>query len=402
MSDFGSARRANSDIQIGDRLEGTEDYLAPELVKGTGKLSFASDLWALGVTIYQMLAGKTPMWAGETEKASVEDERKLNLSKRKEKFENRQFLAPDHEKAQKEKILAKIVQFEGNQDIFTNNFDPLARDLIENLLKSDPSERLGVEMRGERQIVNYDKIRCHPFFVGLEWDHLHTLPAPQFSVGSVAPAPDAKWARRKNSIMWAPMPKTFQFADANWVMDMIEEEEEQEIGIRQANKEKISYTGFQPKLPGISMAEEDEQEEEEDEDEDEDDRLFLSERDLHVRQEQEEYSTTPMRYSSRVVSHCPESDNQSQTALPPPSSRAHSVLSAAAAGPSAAPSLSSSLPPRPRIPMTLNSSSGQSQQTPTAAPWAKPPVARAPLGNPTASSLLARVLGEQAKYKGGS
>lgn len=38
---------------------GTEEYIAPEVVNSEPS-TFASDLWSLGVIIYQMFTGKTP------------------------------------------------------------------------------------------------------------------------------------------------------------------------------------------------------------------------------------------------------------------------------------------------------------------------------------------------------
>lgn len=38
---------------------GTEDYVAPEIIQNE-ECSFASDLWSLGVIIYQIFTGKTP------------------------------------------------------------------------------------------------------------------------------------------------------------------------------------------------------------------------------------------------------------------------------------------------------------------------------------------------------
>eukprot|EP00913_Durusdinium_trenchii_P000492 g450.t1 len=44
------------------RVEGTMIYLPPEVVKG-GTPSFASDAWALGCLLYQLLTGRPPVWA---------------------------------------------------------------------------------------------------------------------------------------------------------------------------------------------------------------------------------------------------------------------------------------------------------------------------------------------------
>ncbi|NNJ27744.1 Serine/threonine-protein kinase PknD [Planctomycetes bacterium LzC2] len=57
LSDFGLARRTNL-ARIGG-LEGTPNYLAPEIVRG-GSPTARSDLYALGVTLFEMTFGRLP------------------------------------------------------------------------------------------------------------------------------------------------------------------------------------------------------------------------------------------------------------------------------------------------------------------------------------------------------
>jgi hypothetical protein len=60
LSDFGLARsnEAGDETQVGG-LVGTVDYLAPELVGG-GTATVASDIYALGCVLFQMLTGSVP------------------------------------------------------------------------------------------------------------------------------------------------------------------------------------------------------------------------------------------------------------------------------------------------------------------------------------------------------
>jgi serine/threonine protein kinase len=60
MSDFGLA------IDVSDSTSsvhgGTVAYMAPEVLRG-GKATFASDVWGLGVVMYEMVFGKKPQWS---------------------------------------------------------------------------------------------------------------------------------------------------------------------------------------------------------------------------------------------------------------------------------------------------------------------------------------------------
>ncbi len=67
LSDFGMARRA-SDKSDG-RLGGTPNYIAPELLTGA-KPSIQSDMYALGVTLYEMTFGRLPVTLSGTTIAS--------------------------------------------------------------------------------------------------------------------------------------------------------------------------------------------------------------------------------------------------------------------------------------------------------------------------------------------
>ena len=43
-----------------DLVVGTMTYVAPELISDTGDLQIESDMWAIGVIMYAMLAGRHP------------------------------------------------------------------------------------------------------------------------------------------------------------------------------------------------------------------------------------------------------------------------------------------------------------------------------------------------------
>ncbi|CAM0904082.1 unnamed protein product [Alopecurus aequalis] len=108
---------------------GTEDYVAPEIIAGSGH-DFIVDWWGLGVVLYEMLYGRTP-FRGQN---------------RKETFY---------------RVLTKPPELVGEKT-------PL-RDLIARLLEKDPAKRIGA--RG---------IKAHPFFRGVDWDRILRVARPPY------------------------------------------------------------------------------------------------------------------------------------------------------------------------------------------------------------------------------
>ncbi|KAL6195159.1 hypothetical protein ACLB2K_030780 [Fragaria x ananassa] len=122
------SRRKPSFSDNGERANsfvGTEEYVAPEVVRGEGH-EFAVDWWALGILTYECMYGTTP-FKGRC---------------RKETFRN---------------VLTKTPEFMGKRTALM--------DLIERLLHKDPSKRLGY-VRGACEIKE------HEFFRGVSWDLL--------------------------------------------------------------------------------------------------------------------------------------------------------------------------------------------------------------------------------------
>lgn len=63
LADFGLAKVTDASLQLtGSRLVGTPDYMAPDLVKEDG-VTRSVDVYAMGVTLYQMLSGHVPFKA---------------------------------------------------------------------------------------------------------------------------------------------------------------------------------------------------------------------------------------------------------------------------------------------------------------------------------------------------
>ena len=104
---------------------GTPLYVAPEMLEFNSSGSF-TDLWALGCIIYEMLVGKSPFYA---------------------KNSNLVF----------QKILERNIQY-------PPEIDKTARNLIDRLLEPNPTDRLGVN--------GYKELKTHPFFEDLDFEHL--------------------------------------------------------------------------------------------------------------------------------------------------------------------------------------------------------------------------------------
>ena len=117
---------------------GTEEYIAPEVIKGKGHTS-AVDWWTLGIFIYEMLYGTTP-FKGKDRKAT---------------FSN---------------ILKKDVRFMDSTAVSSQ-----CKSLIRKLLIKDESKRLGSKM-GASDIKN------HPFFKNTQWALLCNQKTPMVPV----------------------------------------------------------------------------------------------------------------------------------------------------------------------------------------------------------------------------
>jgi len=106
---------------------GTPDYFAPEVVQHTG-MTKAVDWWTLGVLIHELLSGHAPFEA-------------------KDPMETYQ----------------KIVRGVNHVTFVYKDRDPKAVDLVQNMLKHAPNERLPVRVGGVANLKN------HAWYKGFDW-----------------------------------------------------------------------------------------------------------------------------------------------------------------------------------------------------------------------------------------
>ncbi|XP_035150714.1 rhodopsin kinase GRK1 [Callithrix jacchus] len=110
---------------------GTPGFMAPELLRGE-EYDFSVDYFALGVTLYEMIAARGPFRA------------------RGEKVENKEL---------KQRILEEPVKY-------PDKFSQASKDFCQALLEKDPEKRLGF------QDETCDRLRAHPLFKDINWRQL--------------------------------------------------------------------------------------------------------------------------------------------------------------------------------------------------------------------------------------
>lgn len=156
IGDFGTSAICTDNQSPRTSFVGTQDYVSPEVLSGERKATKASDLWAVGCMIYQMITGISP-FRGATEYLTFET------------------------------IMGHC---KGTNPIpYPATICEAAQDLIGSLLKSNETERLGAGEDIDSD-NGYPKLKSHPFFEGIDFKTLIDMTPPFTPDASKFPDPN--------------------------------------------------------------------------------------------------------------------------------------------------------------------------------------------------------------------
>lgn len=142
---------------------GTPDYMAPEMINGTGCMSHSVDWWAIGCIIYELVVGIPP----------------FNADSREKIWDN----------ATNQRITWPEIGYEENM------MTPEAQDLILKLLQPDPEKRLS----------SIEDFKAHPFFKELNWSNLYQSAPPM--------VPDLKTLNHSKAAKTVPLEEIFEASE---------------------------------------------------------------------------------------------------------------------------------------------------------------------------------------------
>ncbi|XP_031783605.1 atypical protein kinase C isoform X4 [Nasonia vitripennis] len=138
LTDYGMCKEGVREGDTTATFCGTPNYIAPEILRGED-YGFSVDWWALGVLVYEMLAGRSPFdIAGASENPDQNTEDYLF-----------------------QVILQKTIRIPRSLSV-------KATSVLKGFLCKDPAERLGCG----RSPNAFLDIMTHPFFKAIDWDML--------------------------------------------------------------------------------------------------------------------------------------------------------------------------------------------------------------------------------------
>ncbi|KAG6609924.1 AGC protein kinase [Phytophthora cinnamomi] len=145
LIDFGTAKNLADTALNGPNFVGTPEYMPPETIDNK-EPTYASDMWAFGCIVYQLLTGETPFSGGSAYLTFL-------------RVQDGSYYVPEY-------------------------LSDEAKDLISKLLNKDTTARLG-----GTQINAMSAVKAHPFFKGIDFEnHMQTKqPASQFCGSDLLP-----------------------------------------------------------------------------------------------------------------------------------------------------------------------------------------------------------------------
>ncbi|TDH65253.1 uncharacterized protein CCR75_008065 [Bremia lactucae] len=132
--DFGTAKNLDISKLNGPNFVGTPEYMPPETIANE-ESTYASDMWAFGCIVYQLLTGETPFGGGSAYLTFL-------------RVQDGSYYMPDY-------------------------LSDESRDLIIKLLQKNPHARLGGSKASAMKAV-----KAHPFFKGIDFACHNLLPQP--------------------------------------------------------------------------------------------------------------------------------------------------------------------------------------------------------------------------------